>query len=218
MPRGRYSMFGHERWRVGGWGVAVSIALTLLPDIAAGQARNVLERNLPPTVSGAGGLQGAGGSALAQDATPLGPTIAGIRLVGLKEPVLATPPSGLSFQGVEGLTLDRLREVLAPFLGKPLSRRLVSEVQSAVANSWFVQTSAFYAGVVFDTDEDGSGGGTVATTETSADNEMVAEEALSSCTGGAAGVSCTSVPHPQNTRVGRFLRFLTPRTAPGAGL
>lgn len=121
---------------VGAFGFAVAAAFTLLPGLAAGQARNVLERNLPPTVSGAGALQGADGVAVTEDATPLGPAVTGIRLIGLKEPVLAKPPAGLSFQGIEGLTDDRLREVLARFVGRALSRRLVSEAQSAVAAAY----------------------------------------------------------------------------------
>ncbi|MDQ0304659.1 hypothetical protein J2S75_003704 [Ancylobacter polymorphus] len=75
---------------------------------------------------------------------------------------------------------------------------------AATPNSWFVQTSAFSAGVVFDTGENsGNGEGGAA-----ADSQNAGGESTG-CTGGAAGgASCTSSPHPQNTRVGRFLRFL----------
>jgi hemolysin activation/secretion protein len=129
-------MFVCEHRIVGAFGFAVAAVFTLLPGVAAGQARNVLERNLPPIVSGAGGLRGAGGVAVTEDAIPLGPTVTGIRLIGLQDPVLAKPPAGLSFQGIDGVTDDRLRKVLAPFVGRALSRRLVSEAQSAVAAAY----------------------------------------------------------------------------------
>jgi filamentous hemagglutinin family protein len=91
-----------------------------------------------------------------------------------------------------------------------------SVIAAAIANtpnSWFVQTSAFHAGVVFHTGEDGHGAGPVTAPGTSAYHQTVTEEAFTGCTGGAAaGASCTSVPHPQNTQVGRFLRFVSPPT------
>lgn len=108
----------------------------MLPGAAFGQARGVVERNLPPAVSVGGGLQGATAVPVTQDATPLGTDVTGIRLIGLNDPVLAKPPAGLSFQGVEGVPTERLGEVLAPFLGKPLSRKLVADAQSAVAAAY----------------------------------------------------------------------------------
>jgi filamentous hemagglutinin family protein len=91
-----------------------------------------------------------------------------------------------------------------------------SVIAAAIANTpntWFVQTSAFHAGVVFHTGEDGHGAGPVTAPGTSAYHQTVTEEAFTGCTGGAAaGASCTSVPHPQNTQVGRFLRFVSPPT------
>lgn len=129
---------GGQRSRVAGLlGSAAIVAATLMPEAALAQARGVVERNLPPIVSsGGGGLRSSTGPTVTEDSTPLGVDVIGIRVIGLNDAVLSRPPAGLSFEGVEGLSSDRLKAALAPFVGKPLSRKLVADAQAAIATAY----------------------------------------------------------------------------------
>lgn len=103
---------------------------------AAAQTRTI-ERNLPPVPTGSGGITSSSVQpAASEDATPLGIDLAGIGVIGPDRPVEATPPAGLSFQGVEGVATAELESDLAPFLGKPLSRKVIADIQAAVARTY----------------------------------------------------------------------------------
>lgn len=117
-------------------GSAVIAALVLVPEAALAQASGVVERNLPPVATSSGGLRSSTGVAVAADSTPLGADVVGIRLIGIDDQVLTRPPAGVTVGAVEGLSAERLGATLAPFLGKPLSRKLVADAQAAVATAY----------------------------------------------------------------------------------
>ncbi|SHO67237.1 hypothetical protein SAMN02745172_03910, partial [Pseudoxanthobacter soli DSM 19599] len=92
-------------------------------------------------------------------------------------------------------------------------QEIVTLITASTPTSRFVQTSASSAGVVFDTgstsgSDTGNGSGASSAAESTGSQATPGEGSDSGCTGGAtASASCTATPHPQNTRVGRFLRF-----------
>ncbi|MBA4789200.1 MAG: ShlB/FhaC/HecB family hemolysin secretion/activation protein [Rhizobiales bacterium] len=119
--------------RLGGWVLLGAGMLLATPDIAFAQARGVVERNLPPPVTGGGGLRlGDTGGGIG-DETPLGVNLSGVRLIGLSGEVAARPPRGISFAGIEGVPHERLAAVLGPYVSRPLSQRLISDIQAAIA-------------------------------------------------------------------------------------
>ncbi|MFP5514898.1 MAG: POTRA domain-containing protein [Alphaproteobacteria bacterium] len=70
------------------------------------------------------------------DATPLGVDVAGFRLIGLDGTIILHPQAGITVAGAEGLDEAGFRNALAPFIGKPLSRKLLTEIQAAVAQAY----------------------------------------------------------------------------------
>ncbi|PGH56309.1 polypeptide-transport-associated domain protein [Azospirillum palustre] len=93
-----------------------------------------MERHLPPAVEGSGGGLRPGPAPTASgDDTPLGVDVAGFRLIGLDGAITSHPPAGITVAGAEGLDDAGLRKALSPFINKPLSRKLLTEVQAAVA-------------------------------------------------------------------------------------
>ena len=110
--------------------------LLLLPAVqAAAQARAPLERNTPPAVSGGGGGLVISPQALtgSPDDTPLGVDIAGIVLVGPQENVPVGGVRGVRVGAIGDIDAAPLRTALAPFLGKPLSRKRIADIQAAIA-------------------------------------------------------------------------------------
>ncbi|MGU3494573.1 ShlB/FhaC/HecB family hemolysin secretion/activation protein [Xanthobacteraceae bacterium A53D] len=101
---------------------------------ALAQAIAPVERNLPPMVSGQGrlviGPQDLGTGA---DATPLGPRLSGIALVGAKESVPARPGRGIRIGAIGDVSRPAVEQAISPFLGQPLSMKLIGDVQAAIA-------------------------------------------------------------------------------------
>lgn len=93
-----------------------------------------VERNLPPVVSGQGrlviGPQDMAGSA---DDAPLGVALTGITLIGAQEQVPARAGHGIRIGAVGAMDHGALEAALAPFLGQPLSRKRISDIQAAIA-------------------------------------------------------------------------------------
>lgn len=112
---------------------AVVFGLLLTPPAQA-QLRAPVERNLPPVVSGQGGLvigpQDIVGS---PDDTPLGVSLSGITLVGARETVQAGGRRGIRIGAIGDVSRPALEQALLPFLGQPLSRKRVSDIQAAIA-------------------------------------------------------------------------------------
>ena len=68
------------------------------------------------------------------DATPLGVDVRAIVLIGARDTVgRRVDRAGVVAENVEGADVAALRARLAPFVGRPLSRKLIAEVQAAVA-------------------------------------------------------------------------------------
>ncbi|AWB07913.1 ShlB/FhaC/HecB family hemolysin secretion/activation protein (plasmid) [Azospirillum humicireducens] len=106
------------------------------PGAALAQS-TAMERHLPPAAEGTGGgLRPGPAPAASGDDTPLGVDVAGFRLIGLNGAIIRQPQAGITVAGAEGLDDAGFRKALAPFIGKPLSRKLLTEVQAAVAQAY----------------------------------------------------------------------------------
>lgn len=94
----------------------------------------VVERNLPPEPPRRASPIKLGTDDLlkSDDATPLGVNVQGIALIGAGAK-LATGTKGIDVSQISGIDAARMREQLTPFLDRPLSRKLIAEVQAAVA-------------------------------------------------------------------------------------
>lgn len=113
----------------------LSLGLALLAAVPAlGQVIAPVERNLPPAVSGQGrlviGPQDLAGS---PDDTPLGVALSGITLIGPKESVAKRGGRGIRIGAVGEIDRAALTTALTPFLGQPLSRKRISDIQAAIA-------------------------------------------------------------------------------------
>lgn len=118
--------------------LGVAGCLTAAPFAAMAQsAPNVLERNLPPVETGGGGLRLEVPQVGEPDDAPFGVAVTGIRLIGLNAPVQTTPVGGgVDVAGAEGVAAEALNDALIPFVGQPLSRRLLADIQAAVAKTF----------------------------------------------------------------------------------
>ena len=101
---------------------------------AWGQA---LERNLPPQAQApAADIMPPDSVPRDQDPTPIGPPLRAIVLLGPTEAVRAnTAESGVAGSTAR-LSRARARGLLGRFLGRPLSRRLIAQVEAAIARDY----------------------------------------------------------------------------------
>lgn len=124
---------GLRTFAVGAAGAAL-FGLVASAGAARAQARAPLERNLPPAVTGQGQLTVSPPDLIGTaDDTPLGVSLQGIRLAGPTDPIDAPPAPGLRIGAIGALPPAPLERALAPFLGQPVSRRLIADIQAAVA-------------------------------------------------------------------------------------
>lgn len=94
-----------------------------------------VERNLPPAVTGARAELSPGVTLpVTEDDSPLGVDLSGIRLLDIAGEVQDVPDRGISVADVDGVQPEYLEKALSSFVGKPLSRRLIGEIQATVAN------------------------------------------------------------------------------------
>lgn len=121
-------------------GPAIHLALALAAlslGLGAGPAsaqRAPVERNLPPVVTGQGGLMlGPRDLGASTDDTPLGVELVGIRLIGPKEVAPTRPVRSIVIGDIGDIPRARLQGALTPFLGRPLTRKVVSDIQAAIA-------------------------------------------------------------------------------------
>ncbi|KPL68496.1 hypothetical protein SZ64_10500 [Erythrobacter sp. SG61-1L] len=102
--------------------------------LASSAQAQVIERNLPPPAQGDGGVvlapEQLGAS---RDATPLGVTVSGIRLIGPKEQVEASPPTGVTISAIGAMSAERVAGPLSNYIGQPLSAKLIGDMQAAIA-------------------------------------------------------------------------------------
>jgi hemolysin activation/secretion protein len=120
---------GRSRVRVAALALAATLALG---GIAQAQ---FVERNLPPPPPRPGEairfitpelLKG-------NDDTPLGTDLQGIALIGVKDqPLAALHLAGIDLHRVKLIEPAAVEARLRPFLGQPLSRKLIAEIQNAI--------------------------------------------------------------------------------------
>lgn len=112
----------------------VSGAVCILLMSGAGVWAQVIERNLPPpTVGAAPEIAPPTSGAAAADDQPIGPALASIVTLGPTDPVRSPAGRGLDLGSVARLNTLQARARLQPFLGRPISRKLIAEVEVAVA-------------------------------------------------------------------------------------
>ncbi|WP_456628405.1 POTRA domain-containing protein [Bradyrhizobium sp. URHC0002] len=126
-----------------GSGIGICCALimacvvVIAPDGIA-QAQ-VVERNLPPEPPRRASAIKIDTNDLlkSDDATPLGVNVQAIVLIGANAGT--KPPGGVKgvdVSEVSGVDAAALREQLTPFVDRPLSRKLIAEVQAAIAAAY----------------------------------------------------------------------------------
>lgn len=99
----------------------------------------VVERNLPPEPPRRASAIKIDTNDLlkSDDATPLGVNVQGIVLIGAHDrPRQAGSVKGVDVSQVSGIDAAALRDQLTPFIDRPLSRKLIAEVQAAVASGY----------------------------------------------------------------------------------
>ena len=69
-----------------------------------------------------------------QDATPLGPALTGIVVLGGADAAIASPPVGVDVSRTPRLAKDT--RALSRFLGRPLSRKLIAEIEAQIARQY----------------------------------------------------------------------------------
>ncbi len=115
----------------------MACAVAIAPDGSA-QAQ-VVERNLPPEPPRRAPAIKIGTDDLlkSDDATPLGVNVQAIVLIGANAGAKQLGGvKGVDVSQVSGLDAAALREQLTPFVDRPLSRKLIVEVQAAVAAAY----------------------------------------------------------------------------------
>jgi hemolysin activation/secretion protein len=104
----------------------------LIAGTAYGQA---IERNLPPPPKASAPLISAPNIVPAdQDDTPIGPALAGVVVLGDKDAALTAPATGVDVSRTPRLKGDAAR--LATFLGRPLSHKLIAEIEAEIAKAY----------------------------------------------------------------------------------
>ncbi len=114
--------------------LAASAPLALacaIPAIAQAQA---IERNLPPAPQAEPqAIIAPNLTPNSQDDRPIGPTLSGILLLGPQDEVRNAKLDGVSTGLVRRADNAAARAALRPFIGKPMSRKLIAQVESALA-------------------------------------------------------------------------------------
>ncbi|MGV8998207.1 MAG: ShlB/FhaC/HecB family hemolysin secretion/activation protein [Parvibaculaceae bacterium] len=95
----------------------------------------VPERNLPPAIERQGPTSVVPPNSLPQalDTKPLGPDLTALVVLGSKDDVVKTTAAGVDTRRVATLNDASSQAQLQPFLGKPLTRRLIGEVEATIA-------------------------------------------------------------------------------------
>ena len=114
-------------------------SLSVLSLIAATQAHGqAVERHLPETPQNAPTHIAAPNAIAAdQDATPIGPALHSLVLLGAQEAVHTTAGDGVSVGDIARLKDDGdIAALLHPYLGQTLSRRLIAEIEATIARHY----------------------------------------------------------------------------------
>ena len=109
-------------------------ALALLADQAHGQA---IERNIAPGLKAPPAATLVGPDlVLNSDPTPLGPKLRQLVLVGLEDATGAASTDEVDVAAIRPPNAGALTESLKTFVGRPISRRLLSDVEAAVTRHY----------------------------------------------------------------------------------
>jgi hemolysin activation/secretion protein len=125
------SIVGRARWAAG-----FSLAVGLLSSASSVSAQ-VVERNLPPAPQpGPSVIAPPNALPTDQDPTPIGPALRAVVLLGPGEPARARVADGVDVAGAKRVDAKKLARALRPYLGRPLSRRLIAEVEARIARAY----------------------------------------------------------------------------------
>ena len=125
-----------------GYRFLVAAALSLGP--ATGLAQ-VVERNLPPAAPLGPDLTAPNAIPTEQDDSPIGPALSAIVLLGAADAVLPAAAPGIDTARVSRLGGEALEKRLSHFLGRPLSRRLIAEIEAEIARHYRARGFPFVA-------------------------------------------------------------------------
>ncbi|MEN6543984.1 ShlB/FhaC/HecB family hemolysin secretion/activation protein [Parvibaculum sp.] len=120
--------------------------LTLLISVEA--SADAIERNLPPAPLPQGPADLVPPNALPQelDTVPLGPKVGAIVLLGKKDDVVtAKGLKGIDASRVADLQDEASQAKLAAYVGQPVTRRLIAEIEATVANIYRAKGLPFVA-------------------------------------------------------------------------
>lgn len=136
------------------------LAPILLAGAVAAQAQaQAIERHLPATPKGAGAaLVEPNALPGDQDATPIGPSLRAIVLLGPTEAAHVAATDGLTVGDLARLRAgqEAVSALMGPFFGQPMSRKLIGEIEAALAGRY---RHLRYPFVSFSTPEQEIGGG-----------------------------------------------------------
>jgi hemolysin activation/secretion protein len=119
--------------RTATFGLAALLGATCAVTATTAAHAQAVERNLPPAV-GADVLKlGPNAVASKEDATPIGPALSGVVLLGPSSPLVSGPVSGVDASAVARLNTPQGQALLKPFLGQKLSKKLIAEIEAAIA-------------------------------------------------------------------------------------
>jgi hemolysin activation/secretion protein len=111
---------------------------------SSGAAAQVIERNLPPLPhSQLQPLAPADQLPAEQDDRPIGPALRSIVALGAADDLAVDTASGVATSRVERLNTPRGRALLAPFLGRTLSRKLISDLEATITRYYRSQGYPF---------------------------------------------------------------------------
>lgn len=118
--------------------MSLALVLGLFAGTAQEAKAQVVERNLPPPVTSGGGLiVGQPDLSGATDETPLGVSLSGVRLIGSADKVVPRAKgAGVVVGKIGAMPAEMLRVAVTPYLGRPLTRRLIADLQAAIAKAY----------------------------------------------------------------------------------
>jgi len=127
---------------------ACATPLLLAACLPAGAHAQAIERHLPETPQGQPQALAAPNAVPdEQDAAPIGPALTSIVLLGPDEAVRAAAPAGVTVGAVGRLSAGPARAAIAatlrPFLGQPISRKLIAQIEAAVARDYRARNHPF---------------------------------------------------------------------------
>jgi hemolysin activation/secretion protein len=114
--------------------VVASLSLALTLGVSTAALAQAIERNLPPAeVSQPQEILAPNSKPGSQDARPIGPALKGLLLLGPGDVVRTAPVTDVVPGLVPRLNRPKAWSLLRPFLGRPLSRKLIAEIEATIA-------------------------------------------------------------------------------------